>query len=221
MQVDLCLSHVHCSVSIPDLVGAAADVMAIATPHNLILLSRSHKLLSTKPNQNNNSAASSCTLIRELDRAAFDGLAIVRLAFSRRARLLICLDAVGRLHLVNPDHMIVIAVCPPPPSSAEGSQTEVMVTDLTVLEDEGSDLVQLMLLTKEAVSGAENLFLEIRQLNLGSWDFKVIFRLAVSPFSHLIAAALGQEVPMLLEGGTFLRNRKCLLFFFARFEILI
>ncbi len=68
------------------------------------------------------------------------------------------------------------------------------VTDLTVLEDEGSDQVQLMLITRDTTS--TNLYLEIRHLT----GFQLVFRVAASPFSHLMKAALSQEIPMLLEG---------------------
>ena len=172
-------------------------MLALATSHSLVLLSSCHPTAAKSSVASTTTAASSpaWTMIKELSVAAFDGQAIKRLAYSRRARLIVCIDAVGRIHLVSPDFMVVVATCP--------LQAVVVVTDVTVLEDEGSDLVQLMLLTKETTTaaGTDNRFLEIRQLNVGGPDFKLVFRLAVSPFSHLITAALSQEVPMLLEGG--------------------
>jgi hypothetical protein len=130
-----------------------------------------------------------------------DGLPILQLAYSVRAHLLICLDAGGRLHLVSPDHMVVVSTWPLEKNdrSATGNDSETTtesgkVTDLTVLEDEGSDPVQLMLITRDTTS--TNLYLEIRHLT----GFQLVFRVAISPFSHLMKAALSQEIPMLLEG---------------------
>jgi hypothetical protein len=130
-----------------------------------------------------------------------DGLPILQLAYSVRAHLLICLDAGGRLYLVSPDHMVVVSTWPLEENdrSTTGNDCATTaesgkVTDLTVLEDEGSDQVQLMLITRDTTS--TNLYLEIRHLT----GFQLVFRVAASPFSHLMKAALSQEIPMLLEG---------------------
>jgi kinetochore-associated protein 1 len=130
-----------------------------------------------------------------------DGLPILQLAYSVRAHLLICLDAGGRLHLVSPDHMVVVSVWPLEENDRRTTGNDSAtttesgkVTDLTVLEDEGSDQVQLMLITRDTTS--TNLYLEIRHLT----GFQLVFRVAASPFSYLMKAALSQEIPMLLEG---------------------
>jgi hypothetical protein len=130
-----------------------------------------------------------------------NGLPLLQLAYSVRAHLLICLDAGGRLHLVSPDHMVVVSTWPlekndrgTTGNDGETTTESGKVTDLTVLEDEGSDQVQLMLITRDTTS--TNLYLEIRHLT----GFQLVFRVAASPFSHLMKAALSQEIPMLLEG---------------------
>jgi hypothetical protein len=122
-----------------------------------------------------------------------DGLPILQLAYSVRSHLLICLDAGGRLHLVSPDHLVVVSTWPVE-NDCETTAEPGKVTDLTVLEDEGSDQVQLMLITRDTTS--TNLYLEIRHLT----GFQLVFRVAISPFSYLMKAALSQEIPMMLEG---------------------
>jgi hypothetical protein len=205
VQVALHTTLVHCSVAVPiQLVGGAGGpVLALSTPAGLALLSYS--------------STHAWTLAKELSSAAFDGRPIVQMAYSRRARLLVCVDADGRLHLVNSDHMVAVATWPRPSSvvtrceernslaAATGSE-DVRVTDLILLEEEGSSHAQLMLLTRASSSSSSTLgielFLEIRHLDISGQDLRLVFRLAVSPFTRLVAAALSQEVPMLLEGET-------------------
>jgi hypothetical protein len=168
---------VHCSLHL------AVGGLVLATPTSLLLLS-----------------STSWTVAKELSLDAMDGLPLLQLAYSVRAHLLICLDAGGRLHLVSPDHMVVVSTWPlennrsTTENNCATTAESGKVTDLTVLEDEGSDQVQLMLITRDTTS--TNLYLEIRHLT----GFQLVFRVAASPFSHLMKAALSQEIPMLLEG---------------------
>ncbi len=170
-------SLVHCSLHL------AVGGLVLATATSLLLLS-----------------SSSWTVAKELSLDAMDGMPILQLAYSVRAHLLICLDAGGHLHLVSPDHMVVVSTWPlenDKTTTGNDSKTTTesgKVTDLTVLEDEGSDQVQLMLITRDTTSA--NLYLEIRHLT----GFHRVFRVAISPFSYLMKAALSQEIPMLLEG---------------------
>ncbi len=171
-------SLVHCSLH------QAVGGLVLATPTSLLLLS------------------SFWTVAKELSLDAMDGLPLLQLAYSVRAHLLICLDAGGRLHLVSPDHMVVVSSWPLEENdrSATGNDCATItesgkVTDLTVLEDDGSDQVQIMLITRDTTTST-NLYLEIRHLT----SFHLVFRVAASPFSYLMKAALSQEIPMLLEG---------------------
>ena len=131
-------------------------------------------------------------LMRDLQSGDFLPLAgCVKLVVSKtEPSLLLCLDQEGKLHTICPFTLITLHTWT---LNSRDSRAEV-IQDIVLLEDEGGQEVQLLVVTADKMR--EENFLLI----LDFPSYKTVYRLAVSGFTRLVETHLSQT-PLVLEGG--------------------
>ena len=104
--------------------------------------------------------------------------------------LLLCLDQQGRLHTVCPLTLIKLHTWT---LTSRTSSAEV-IQDMVLLEDEGGEEVQLLVVTADKMRDEHFLII------LDFPSYKTLYKLAVSGFTKLVETHLSQT-PLILEGG--------------------